>query len=214
MFSACSRRQLRAFFRKGGGACLSNAPDSGLLVRPAHCGNSFVEEGEECDCGAGQVRSARPAPGGQGWPPPPAGPKVRRAAPSPGPSLPFRLQECPDTCCSAHNCSLRAGAQCSQGDCCARCLVRAWKLVGEGRGALGASLLVLASQHPSVLTGCWICSVLASTWLSRCALPPLSLALCVDLSLFIFSLCLGHLPVTRVTCVAEVGGRALPPGCW
>lgn len=62
VFSACSRRQLRAFFRKGGGACLSNAPDSGLLVPPAHCGNSFVEEGEECDCGAGQVRSARPAP--------------------------------------------------------------------------------------------------------------------------------------------------------
>lgn len=128
VFSACSRRQLRAFFRKGGGACLSNAPDSGLLVPPAHCGNSFVEEGEECDCGAGQVRSARPAPEARlAPPPPPAGPKVRRAAPSPGPSLPFRLQECRDTCCSAHNCSLRAGAQCSQGDCCARCLVRAWE---------------------------------------------------------------------------------------
>ncbi|XP_039719776.1 disintegrin and metalloproteinase domain-containing protein 33 isoform X3 [Pteropus medius] len=86
VFSACSRRQLRAFFRKGGGACLSNAPDSRLPVPPAHCGNSFVEEGEECDCGAGQ--------------------------------------ECPDTCCSAHDCSLRAGAQCSQGDCCARCLLK------------------------------------------------------------------------------------------
>ncbi|XP_044783826.1 disintegrin and metalloproteinase domain-containing protein 33 isoform X8 [Bubalus bubalis] len=86
VFSACSRRQLRAFFRKGGGACLSNAPDSGLLVPQARCGNGFVEKGEECDCGAGQ--------------------------------------ECPDSCCLAHNCSLRAGAQCTHGDCCAHCLVR------------------------------------------------------------------------------------------
>uniref|UniRef100_A0A9L0K0Y3 ADAM metallopeptidase domain 33 n=1 Tax=Equus asinus TaxID=9793 RepID=A0A9L0K0Y3_EQUAS len=86
VFSACSRRQLRAFFRKGGGACLANAPDSGLLLPRARCGNGFVEEGEECDCGAGQ--------------------------------------ECPDSCCLAHNCSLRAGAQCTHGDCCARCLLK------------------------------------------------------------------------------------------
>ncbi|KAK2505524.1 hypothetical protein MC885_019761 [Smutsia gigantea] len=86
VFSRCSRRQLRAFFRKGGGACLSNAPDSGLLVRRARCGNGFLEDGEECDCGAGQ--------------------------------------ECRDPCCLAHNCSLRAGAQCTQGDCCTRCQLK------------------------------------------------------------------------------------------
>nr|XP_035949253.1 disintegrin and metalloproteinase domain-containing protein 33 isoform X6 [Halichoerus grypus] len=93
VFSACSRRQLRAFFRKGGGACLSNAPDPRLLVLRARCGNGLVEDGEECDCGASQ--------------------------------------ECPDACCLAHNCSLRAGAQCTHGDCCARCLGRR-----EGAGAL------------------------------------------------------------------------------
>nr|XP_013015243.1 disintegrin and metalloproteinase domain-containing protein 33 isoform X1 [Cavia porcellus] len=86
VFSACSRRQLRAFFRKGGGACLSNAPEPGLPVPPSRCGNGFVEAGEECDCGSGQ--------------------------------------KCPDPCCFAHNCSLRAGAQCAHGDCCARCLLK------------------------------------------------------------------------------------------
>uniref|UniRef100_A0A2K6F120 ADAM metallopeptidase domain 33 n=1 Tax=Propithecus coquereli TaxID=379532 RepID=A0A2K6F120_PROCO len=86
VFSACSRRQLRAFFRKGGGACLFNHPKPGLLVPPARCGNGFVEAGEECDC---------------------------------DPS-----QECWDLCCFSHNCSLRAGAQCTQGDCCTRCLLK------------------------------------------------------------------------------------------
>ncbi|XP_070277427.1 disintegrin and metalloproteinase domain-containing protein 33 [Myotis yumanensis] len=86
VFSACSRRQLRAFFRKGRGSCLSNPPGAGLPVRRARCGNGFVEEGEECDCGAGQ--------------------------------------ECPDPCCFAHNCSLRAGARCSRGDCCASCQLK------------------------------------------------------------------------------------------
>ncbi|KAK2109678.1 Disintegrin and metalloproteinase domain-containing protein 33 [Saguinus oedipus] len=126
VFSACSRRQLRAFFRKGGGACLSNAPDSGIPVPPARCGNGFVEAGEECDCGSGQ--------------------------------------ECRDLCCFAHNCSLRAGAQCAHGDCCTHCLVlplgagvgrpgplaRLLQLqAGSGRGPLIARGLSLPSHHLS-----------------------------------------------------------------
>ncbi|CAO2578709.1 Disintegrin and metalloproteinase domain-containing protein 33, partial [Lemmus lemmus] len=86
VFSPCSRRQLRTFFRKGGGACLSNTPGQGLLVLPTRCGNGFVEAGEECDCGSDQ--------------------------------------KCPDSCCVAHNCSLRAGAQCAHGDCCAQCMLK------------------------------------------------------------------------------------------
>nr|AAQ75369.1 disintegrin and metalloprotease domain 33 [Mus musculus] len=86
VFSACSRRQLRTFFRKGGGPCLSNVSAPGLLVLPSRCGNGFLEAGEECDCGSGQ--------------------------------------KCPDPCCFAHNCSLRAGAQCAHGDCCAKCLLK------------------------------------------------------------------------------------------
>ncbi|XP_052039608.1 disintegrin and metalloproteinase domain-containing protein 33 isoform X1 [Apodemus sylvaticus] len=86
VFSACSRRQLRTFFRKGEGTCLSNVTAPGLLVLPSRCGNGFVEAGEECDCGSGQ--------------------------------------KCPDPCCFAHNCSLRAGSQCAHGDCCARCLLK------------------------------------------------------------------------------------------
>lgn len=59
-------------------------------------------------------------------------PEVRALRP-PVPSLPFPSQKCQDPCCFAHNCSLRAGAQCAHGDCCARCQVRApktWGLAG------------------------------------------------------------------------------------
>lgn len=133
VFSACSRRQLRAFFRKGGGACLSNTPHPGLPVQLARCGNGFVEAGEDCDCGSGQVRSACPVPGDHGWPPSRTFPEVGALRP-PVPSLPFPSQKCQDPCCFAHNCSLRAGAQCAHGDCCARCQVRAAKTWGLAGG--------------------------------------------------------------------------------
>ncbi|XP_036178965.1 disintegrin and metalloproteinase domain-containing protein 33 isoform X4 [Myotis myotis] len=115
VFSACSRRQLRAFFRKGRGSCLSNPPGAGLRVRRARCGNGFVEDGEECDCGAGQ--------------------------------------ECPDPCCFAHNCSLRAGARCSRGDCCASCQVRARQARRGGWRVLWGSPAGPGGLAPSVPAG-------------------------------------------------------------
>ncbi|XP_041635649.1 disintegrin and metalloproteinase domain-containing protein 19 isoform X2 [Cheilinus undulatus] len=51
VFSRCSKRDLDSYFQKGGGMCLYNMPNMKDLVGGKKCGNGFVEEGEECDCG-------------------------------------------------------------------------------------------------------------------------------------------------------------------
>ncbi|XP_072001590.1 disintegrin and metalloproteinase domain-containing protein 19 [Engystomops pustulosus] len=51
VFNACNRRELDRFLRSGGGMCLSNTPDTKTLYGGARCGNGFLEEGEQCDCG-------------------------------------------------------------------------------------------------------------------------------------------------------------------
>ncbi|XP_024142916.1 disintegrin and metalloproteinase domain-containing protein 23 isoform X1 [Oryzias melastigma] len=48
-FSKCSISDYKEFLLKGGGSCLFNRPTK--LFETAHCGNGFVEVGEECDCG-------------------------------------------------------------------------------------------------------------------------------------------------------------------
>ncbi|NXH10624.1 ADA15 protein, partial [Bucco capensis] len=50
-FSNCSQQDLERSLRQGLGWCLSNVPEPGSLLGIPRCGNSFVEHGEECDCG-------------------------------------------------------------------------------------------------------------------------------------------------------------------
>ncbi|XP_061852238.1 disintegrin and metalloproteinase domain-containing protein 22 [Colius striatus] len=48
-FSKCDIDEYHEFLNNGGGACLFNKPTK--LLDPPECGNGFVEDGEECDCG-------------------------------------------------------------------------------------------------------------------------------------------------------------------
>uniref|UniRef100_A0A7N6AJA3 ADAM metallopeptidase domain 12 n=1 Tax=Anabas testudineus TaxID=64144 RepID=A0A7N6AJA3_ANATE len=51
VFSTCSRKDLAASLDKGVGMCLYNMPEVKVLYGGQKCGNGYVEEGEECDCG-------------------------------------------------------------------------------------------------------------------------------------------------------------------
>ncbi|KAL7869904.1 hypothetical protein AOLI_G00138920 [Acnodon oligacanthus] len=55
-FSRCSVEEYVRFLQVGGGSCLFNKPNK--LLDPPECGNGFVEQGEECDCGS-QVECSR-----------------------------------------------------------------------------------------------------------------------------------------------------------
>ncbi|XP_069395074.1 disintegrin and metalloproteinase domain-containing protein 12 isoform X2 [Paralichthys olivaceus] len=51
VFSTCSKKDLAASLEKGVGMCLYNMPEVKVLYGGQKCGNGYVEEGEQCDCG-------------------------------------------------------------------------------------------------------------------------------------------------------------------
>ncbi|XP_018605131.1 disintegrin and metalloproteinase domain-containing protein 12 isoform X2 [Scleropages formosus] len=51
VFSSCSKKDLATSLEKGVGMCLFNMPEVKVLYGGQKCGNGYVEEGEECDCG-------------------------------------------------------------------------------------------------------------------------------------------------------------------
>ncbi|XP_027697692.1 disintegrin and metalloproteinase domain-containing protein 19 [Vombatus ursinus] len=51
VFNRCNRRELDRYLQSGGGMCLSNMPDTRTLYGGQRCGNGYLEDGEECDCG-------------------------------------------------------------------------------------------------------------------------------------------------------------------
>lgn len=61
VFSTCSKKDLAASLEKGVGMCLYNMPEVKVLYGGQKCGNGYVEEGEECDCGEAEVRSTADA---------------------------------------------------------------------------------------------------------------------------------------------------------
>ncbi|XP_074868414.1 disintegrin and metalloproteinase domain-containing protein 9-like [Carettochelys insculpta] len=51
-FSSCSARDYFDLIMSGKGHCLTNVPDTQKLFNLQYCGNSIVDTGEQCDCGA------------------------------------------------------------------------------------------------------------------------------------------------------------------
>ncbi|XP_077388476.1 disintegrin and metalloproteinase domain-containing protein 19 isoform X1 [Festucalex cinctus] len=51
VFNACNMRELKSYLSSGGGKCLFNEPNTRAMYGGQRCGNGYLEDGEECDCG-------------------------------------------------------------------------------------------------------------------------------------------------------------------
>lgn len=114
-FSSCSAQDFESLIIGGGGACLRNQPSPSDLIGVAKCGNGWLDEGEQCDCGPPEVQPHTPqlVPGQN---------EHRRLT-----FLPCCLfnskQECDNKCCDAATCRFTSGSACAVGSCCDNCQV-------------------------------------------------------------------------------------------
>lgn len=57
VFNQCNQKELKRYLSSGGGKCLFNLPNTQVMYGGQRCGNGYLEEGEECDCGEVEVRA-------------------------------------------------------------------------------------------------------------------------------------------------------------
>lgn len=55
MFNDCNLKELKSYLSSGGGKCLFNLPNTRAMYGGQRCGNGYLEDGEECDCGEEEV---------------------------------------------------------------------------------------------------------------------------------------------------------------
>ncbi|KAM9357468.1 disintegrin and metalloproteinase domain-containing protein 19 [Symphorus nematophorus] len=51
VFNDCNLKELKSYLSSGGGKCLFNLPNTRAMYGGQRCGNGYLEDGEECDCG-------------------------------------------------------------------------------------------------------------------------------------------------------------------